>query len=539
MAGPSGIDRTASSDGAADQILSVFRAAILSGELPRGARLPPERDIAARYGVSGPAVREALRALAATGLVDVRHGSGSYVGADPDRLLALHLVTFLQLEDVELIDAVALLRVLNRQAVVLAASAATEEDVAALRAAVSAIDHAETLPDISLAVPGFLQALASSSHDRLLAGIARFLIHLVVRLELNSYGDRSATFWKAWVRRLQPYRYALTDAVAGHDTAAAGAAADDYHAAVTQQVADNPRLRGVHFSDGPVVQLLTRPWEDVFAPPPPAPAAARSSADSTTRLAVRRRKVADQILFALRSDIVTGAMPRGVRLPAERELAERFGVSGPTVREAIRGLCALGLVEVRHRGGAYVAPDVDRIIANSLSSLVQLEGVGVQDLIRLLRVLNSYAARLAVQRATEGEVVALRAAAELTTTADSVAEVASTVSRFLTTFAEMAHDRLLAALTEFLVKLVVDLEVSSHAQESQDFWQRWSAAAGGARLAIAERLEERDGDGLVAAVVDYHDAAAARIQTIRALREATLSGPALAIRLEKLSTHAS
>ena len=94
-----------------------------------------------------------------------------------------------------------------------------------------------------------------------------------------------------------------------------------------------------------------------------------------------RQKVADQILAALRTEIVTGALPRGARLPAERELAERFGVSGPTVREAIRGLSALGLVEVRHGSGAYVAPDVDSIVAVSLGTLVQLEDVGVADLI--------------------------------------------------------------------------------------------------------------------------------------------------------------
>jgi len=76
-------------------------------------------------------------------------------------------------------------------------------------------------------------------------------------------------------------------------------------------------------------------------------------------------------------------LPRGARLPPERELAQRFGVSGPTVREAIRGLSALGLVEVRHGSGAYVAPNIDGIVAVSLGALIQLEEVGVEELIRL------------------------------------------------------------------------------------------------------------------------------------------------------------
>jgi GntR family transcriptional regulator, transcriptional repressor for pyruvate dehydrogenase complex len=259
MAEPAGPDRGVVRHRAADQIFDAVRAEIVAGGMPRGARLPTERDLASRYGVSVPTVREAIRALAATGLVDVRHGSGSFVTADPDRLLALHLVTFLQLEDVELQDAVGLLRVLDRQAVLLASAAATEGDVAALRAAVDAIDAAETVADVGGAVTHFLGTVAAASHDRLLGAMARFLIDLVVRLEMDSYGDRSPAFWRQWVHQLQPYRRTLVEAVARRDRAAAGEAADEYHRAVARQVAENPLLRGVRFSDSAVVALLAQP----------------------------------------------------------------------------------------------------------------------------------------------------------------------------------------------------------------------------------------------------------------------------------------
>ena len=248
---------------AADQVFAALRSRIVSGELVRGARLPSERDVAEGFGVSIPTVREAVRALAATGLVDVRHGSGSYVAADPDRLLALHLVTFLQLGDVELVEAIGLLRVLNRQAVVLAADAATEVDVAALRAAVAGIDAAGSVSQIGHEVSGFLVAVAVASHDRLLAAMARFLIELVVRLEMASYGDRSRAFWSRWTRQLQPHRRAVSDAIAAHDPEAAAAAAEAFHDAVHRQVMHNPRLRGARFSDGAIVELLARPWSHV------------------------------------------------------------------------------------------------------------------------------------------------------------------------------------------------------------------------------------------------------------------------------------
>jgi DNA-binding FadR family transcriptional regulator len=63
------------------QIAEQLRALIAAGEWPLGSRLPPERDLAAKLGVSRPSVREALIALEVEGLVEVRMGSGIYVTA--------------------------------------------------------------------------------------------------------------------------------------------------------------------------------------------------------------------------------------------------------------------------------------------------------------------------------------------------------------------------------------------------------------------------------------------------------------------------
>ena len=61
------------------QIADQIRAGIRAGEYPAGSRLPAERDLALRLGVSRPSVREALIALEVEGLVDVRMGSGVHV----------------------------------------------------------------------------------------------------------------------------------------------------------------------------------------------------------------------------------------------------------------------------------------------------------------------------------------------------------------------------------------------------------------------------------------------------------------------------
>ncbi|MFC5720214.1 GntR family transcriptional regulator [Streptomyces gamaensis] len=63
------------------QVAAAIRDAITSGEFPPGAPLPSEAQLIDRYKVSRPTVRNAIAALRAEGLIDVRHGKGSYVRA--------------------------------------------------------------------------------------------------------------------------------------------------------------------------------------------------------------------------------------------------------------------------------------------------------------------------------------------------------------------------------------------------------------------------------------------------------------------------
>lgn len=107
----------------------------------------------------------------------------------------------------------------------------------------------------------------------------------------------------------------------------------------------------------------------------------------------------ENALQGLRSLIADAFLVPGDRLPSEAELGARLGVSRSSIREAIRTLQALGVVETRHGSGTYVSElrAADSIGKLSLTvGLLPLESM--LELYELRRVLESHAAALAAAR---------------------------------------------------------------------------------------------------------------------------------------------
>ncbi|MCF3965517.1 FadR/GntR family transcriptional regulator [Streptomyces fuscigenes] len=73
-----------------DQVITQLRRQITSGEWPVGSRVPTEPELAEQLGVARNTVREAVRALAHTGLLDIRQGSGTYVVATSELAGVMH-----------------------------------------------------------------------------------------------------------------------------------------------------------------------------------------------------------------------------------------------------------------------------------------------------------------------------------------------------------------------------------------------------------------------------------------------------------------
>jgi GntR family transcriptional regulator, transcriptional repressor for pyruvate dehydrogenase complex len=109
----------------------------------------------------------------------------------------------------------------------------------------------------------------------------------------------------------------------------------------------------------------------------------------------------DKAFHGLRHMIATGRLGAGERIPPENELCEELGVSRGPLREAVRMLVALRIVEPRHGSGTYVSQLRPEDIIGSLSLTVDLLPLsGLLEVYELRRVLESHVAAQAAARVT-------------------------------------------------------------------------------------------------------------------------------------------
>jgi len=223
-----------------------------------------------------------------------------------------------------------------------------------------------------------------------------------------------------------------------------------------------------------------------------------------------RSRAAEQIIENLRDQIARGALSSGSRLPSEKVIAEHFQVSAPTVREATRALASMGLVESRHGSGTYVTARPSDVVAASLATAAQLGDATVAEIIELLAVLNLRAAELAVHNATEEDLARLATGRDAILAGRTREEILLGVETFLSALAESAHQPLQSMISNFLIRVLVEVELELF-PESPTMWREWTGALADVRAEIVEAMRLRDGARLQAAVRDYHGSATTRL----------------------------
>lgn len=119
---------------------------------------------------------------------------------------------------------------------------------------------------------------------------------------------------------------------------------------------------------------------------------------------IRLEKVSEKVASQLKAVISQGLFRVGDRLPSERELAEKMGVSRPSVREAIQLLAVQGILETVHGGGSIVRNLTEQIIGKPIEIFLRDDRQRVLELTEVRAFMEAWAARQAAIHRTEEEL---------------------------------------------------------------------------------------------------------------------------------------
>jgi len=172
--------------------------------------------------------------------------------------------------------------------------------------------------------------------------------------------------------------------------------------------------------------------------------------------AVQPSRLYEQIVRQIEEAVLKGTLKEGEQLPAERELAQQFGVSRTAVREAIKTLHEKGLVEALAGRGTFITDGKSNSMRQSLDRIVKSgHANGIASLIEFREILEPEIAALAAIRAGEQDIAAMQDAVRVMDTAQQDADVYIEADLdFHLALAEAAANPLILSLIDSIVGML-------------------------------------------------------------------------------------
>jgi DNA-binding FadR family transcriptional regulator len=216
---------------------------------------------------------------------------------------------------------------------------------------------------------------------------------------------------------------------------------------------------------------------------------------------ISKTGVSDMLVQQILGFVTAGQLRAGDKLPSERVLAERFQVSRPTVREAMRALSVLGVVEIRHGGGAFVSELNAADLLGPLNFFLSLSEVSVEKLYQARRLIEGELCALAAKSIEDNSIEQLRdmilKQEQVKADADAYLKLDSAFHELI---AEVANNPFLARAAASLNVLGVEFRkraaTTKQAQDRsiQDHWKILEALTARdqdlARSAMAAHMEQ-------------------------------------------------
>ncbi|MFC4222319.1 FadR/GntR family transcriptional regulator [Lysinibacter cavernae] len=209
--------------------------------------------------------------------------------------------------------------------------------------------------------------------------------------------------------------------------------------------------------------------------------------------------VTDEAILKIKEMIISGELGPGEKLPPEKELSERLGLSRSSMREAVKALEVIRVLDVRRGDGTYVTSLEPRLLLEAMSFVVDLhDDDSILELFQVRRILEPAAAGLAVNKMTPEIVQGLREQIESVNDETDVEGLVAHDLRFHSAIVDAAGNSYLSTLIESL---------SSHTVRAR-IWRGLTQEHSVSRTllehrAIVDALERGDGE-LAQALTTVH-----------------------------------
>lgn len=119
---------------------------------------------------------------------------------------------------------------------------------------------------------------------------------------------------------------------------------------------------------------------------------------------IKNTKVYEQVIDQIKNMIVDGTLKKGDKLPSERELVQELQVSRTSIREALRALEIIGLVECRQGEGNYIKQSFESSLFEPLSIMFMLQESSMEEVLDLRKIIEVETAALAARQISDEEI---------------------------------------------------------------------------------------------------------------------------------------
>ena len=170
-------------------------------------------------------------------------------------------------------------------------------------------------------------------------------------------------------------------------------------------------------------------------------------------LPLQNQKIYQQVASQIQDMILDGRLKSGDKLPPERTMSEQFKVSRNSIREAIRALEILGIVESRQGGGNFIVAGSSDCLFEPLSIMFKLRNGSFSDLLEIRRGLEIEASSLAAQRIKKAQKTEMKALLEEFKNAQGEQESIDLDKKLHLFIAEISGNEMLSAFLNSISKL--------------------------------------------------------------------------------------